>query len=813
MSEHLAKPTSAVTRSRIWGRTLLSLFVLVCLCGAGGAAWAFWSANVTSGSHGASVATSVNAGQTPSVVAAGSAVTVSWAATTLANGQAVSGYQIKRYDATTLVVQTVLSACNGTVVSTSCVESSVPSGTWKYSVTPLFAVNWRGTESAKSTTVVVDGDAPTNSLALSNVTGGAWLSGTTIYYAGGSAGSLTLTNSLTDAQSGPASSQTTTLTGTTTGFTHTPSTVSTPTGGPYVSSAFSWVAGTSSAPNEAVSGRDAAGNIATTNLSFVNDSTAPSAGTVSYVNGSTNGTNVSVSFTTGTDSASGVGTRLLQRASATLSGITCGTYGSFATIALGTNPTSPVTDVVTTPTCNKYRYVVSDNVGNTDTATSANVAHTAYGAHWTFDAGSGSTAVDSSGNANTGTLQATAGWTTGKVGTNALSLTGATTSYVDVPNTVVDTSESYSVSTWLKHTNLTGIQSYASISGSAVSPFYLQLKSGKFTFTQYATDSTTATTTTSMGVNPVVGTWYHVVGVYNKTAGTIELYVNGVSQGSVAAVGGWQATGHTAIGRATWGGANVDFFKGAIDDTRFYERALTGIEVADLAGTYSEAISGTTGLVNFWRLGESSAASPMDDITAANNNGTYVNTPTVGVAGAIAGDANTAVEFDGTADYASAARQISADLSIELWVKSTQNFSNDQGQPHCTYWWQGAALIDADKIGPGRDFGLSMCSGKIIAGVGSPDVNIVTSATFNDGAWHHVVFTRTQTTGAMTLYVDGVSVGTATGSTQLLDSTATLNIARSTGATNYFAGSMDEIALYNTVLTPATVSAHYNSGQ
>ena len=56
---------------------------------------------------------------------------------------------------------------------------------------------------------------------------------------------------------------------------------------------------------------------------------------------------MSVTFAAGTESGSGLGTALLQRASAPLSGITCGIYGAFATVTGGTNPTSPLVDTVT----------------------------------------------------------------------------------------------------------------------------------------------------------------------------------------------------------------------------------------------------------------------------------------------------------------------------------------------------------------------------------------------------------------------------------------------------------------------------------
>jgi hypothetical protein len=81
-------------------------------------------------------------------------VTVSWSAAKFADGGNVPGYVIRRYNALTNAEQTVLSACNGIVAATSCVEHTVPTGSWKYTVTPA-AGSWRGTESAKSATVVV----------------------------------------------------------------------------------------------------------------------------------------------------------------------------------------------------------------------------------------------------------------------------------------------------------------------------------------------------------------------------------------------------------------------------------------------------------------------------------------------------------------------------------------------------------------------------------------------------------------------------------------------------------------------------------
>jgi hypothetical protein len=127
-------------------------------------------------------------------------------------------------------------------------------------------------------TVKLDTTAPTNALSLVNQSGGtSLLSGSTVYYKGSVAGQFQLQNTLSDALSGPASSSFAALGGTATGWSFTGSTVSTPSGGPYVSNTFSWSGGTTTSPTEAVTGTDVAGitNTAAT-LTFTNDSTAPS---------------------------------------------------------------------------------------------------------------------------------------------------------------------------------------------------------------------------------------------------------------------------------------------------------------------------------------------------------------------------------------------------------------------------------------------------------------------------------------------------------------------------------------------------------
>jgi hypothetical protein len=115
-----------------------------------GAAHASWSG---SGSVTAQVqAATMPVGAAPTVSATGRTVTVSWTAATVA-GQSVTGYTVKRYNAAD-VTQTVGAGCSGTLTGITCTESSVPAGTWTYTVTPSLA-SWQGAESSASAAVTI----------------------------------------------------------------------------------------------------------------------------------------------------------------------------------------------------------------------------------------------------------------------------------------------------------------------------------------------------------------------------------------------------------------------------------------------------------------------------------------------------------------------------------------------------------------------------------------------------------------------------------------------------------------------------------
>ena len=75
----------------------------------------------------------------------------------------------------------------------------------------------------------------------------------------------------------------------------------------------------------------------------------------------------------------------------------------------------------------------------------------------------------------------------------------------------------------------------------------------------------------------------------------------------------------------------------------------------------------------------------------------------------------------------------------------------------------------------------------------------------------HVLFES----GAIVLYVDGVQVASGTGGTAARTAVPNITFGRQSdpsGSGNPYAGYLDEVSLYNTVLSAATVAGHHNAG-
>jgi len=212
--------------------------------------------------------------------------------------------------------------------------------------------------------------------------------------------------------------------------------------------------------------------------------------------------------------------------------------------------------------------------------------------------------------------------------------------------------------------------------------------------------------------------------------------------------------------------------------------------------------------IRYYRLDESSGSIGYD-IAGAGANLTYHGSPTLGASGAISGDSDTAVTFaSGSSQYASSTNTFglptgSAAWSLEAWVKIAA---------------APAARQEVLAIGEaGTAFAAAyiavQSSGKVEAGLWT--VNVVSAAAISTGVWHHVCVTYGGgVSGTVTLYLDGVSQGTTTGTGALAYTGNALCVAAGSGASaiDYCSATIDEPAVYASALSSARVSAHYSAG-
>ncbi|MBK1783133.1 glycoside hydrolase family 2 [Prauserella sp. ASG 168] len=191
-----------------------------------------------------------------------------------------------------------------------------------------------------------------------------------------------------------------------------------------------------------------------------------------------------------------------------------------------------------------------------------------------FNEGEGTTAADSVGGADAELTGAE--WTTG-VHEGGLSFAGDGEADSGAP--LVDTAGSYSVSAWAKLDEAgDGFQTVVSQDTGANSAFFLQYSGQDERWAMSFVGLRTLSPE-----KPEPGRWYHLTGVRDAQAGTVELFVDGEKVDEQGACGAAESTGNTVIGRAQYGGNEVDHLRGDVDDVRVFDRALSEDEIAELA--------------------------------------------------------------------------------------------------------------------------------------------------------------------------------------------------------------------------------------
>jgi glucose/arabinose dehydrogenase len=188
------------------------------------------------------------------------------------------------------------------------------------------------------------------------------------------------------------------------------------------------------------------------------------------------------------------------------------------------------------------------------------------------------------------------------------------------------------------------------------------------------------------------------------------------------------------------------------------------------------------------------------DSSGNGNNGTLTGNPPF-VAGRIG---TQAISFNGVNQYATVPISVRTNFTVAFWVNTTASTTG-------TVWTTGLGMISADVAGVANDFGISlMVNGQVGFGVGNPNTSLASIASINDGNWHHVAVTRTSSTGLMEIYVDGVLNPTTNGPTAARTAPNAIRIGGILSGGGFFPGIIDEVRIYNTVLSAAEINALAN---
>jgi PKD repeat protein len=248
----------------------------------------------------------------------------------------------------------------------------------------------------------------------------------------------------------------------------------------------------------------------------------------------------------------------------------------------------------------------------------------------------------------------------------------------------------------------------------------------------------------------------------------------------------------------------------AVDgDGNIANSATVSVTVASAVGSsYAETVL-NDGASLYWRMGGSSAQGASD--LAGDNDGVVRSGVTSTSSGALTSEPGPAYNFNGTSTgYINSTNvaPVGQGFSAELWFKTTTV--------------TGGKLIGYGSSSSGNsssyDRHVYMLSNGRLAFGTYPGITraITTTGTYREGNWHHMV--ASQGWDGMKLYVDGQLVGS------LPDNTSQdyLGFWRVGGdnlaswpnrpLTDYFSGQIDEVAIYDRVLTPQEVNDHYSKG-
>jgi len=393
-------------------------------------------------------------------------------------------------------------------------------------------------------------------------------------------------------------------------------------------------------------------------------------------------------------------------------------------------------------------------------------------AHYGLNEGSGSVVVDQSGHGNDAVAYNDPARLSSGILGGAYGFNGGD-EYVEVVNEAVDPDNDLTISFWISFPAITPQEG---IMGEGEWDWYIRLWQDRINCVIFEEDGT-GHFLYSM-TQPVPDVWYHVVFTHDNN--TTRLYVNGLleAEDTIAFVRKDEMT-RLRIGKH-WDGGAI-----RLDEVQIYNQALNGDAVELLHGQQGSLL----GYFGF---------DALTLVDGSGNGNDFISAEYPVLKDGAESMIDHCVAFDGIEDYyegAAAALDPTNAFTLTLWAK-LDTLSSEAGMlANGTNWdW----MLRYFNTTEGINFMLKDSGGvshHIYSGV-VPEV----------GTWHQIAVTYDGSVG--TLYVDGVSVGSAILPGGLLDSGDRLFVGRhwSFSGTSY---SMDELYIYGKAFSSELIARQY----
>jgi len=443
-------------------------------------------------------------------------------------------------------------------------------------------------------------------------------------------------------------------------------------------------------------------------------------------------------------------------------------------------------------------------------------------AEYKFDENTGTTAYDSSGNGNNGTLHNTAVFAPGKLG-SAIYFDGSTAgndTHVQLPDGAFNSLSQGTVSAWFKSNLDSSASDFQNIlvlyetGGGTFWEFAYQVSTN--TIEIYADGSGCSTQTGSFTGPKTAAGWHHVA--FTVDGSTNKVYVDGIEStrtgGSASNTCFFDnyasfGTENYAIGCYNFGAApacNADeMWRGYIDNVRIYDYARTP---AQIAWEYNRGKP-----VLWWKFDEGTG-------TTANDSAGFSNSGTLSSSSWSTGKINTA--WNGTG---------------ALWVSRSNNSDLDFGASDSfsvSGWFKSDSATNPAN---GTEYIVSTSAGNTIAGYqvyaktdgtvcfgidddGTwTDIESCTANDFYDGTWHFFTAVRNVTDDTTNIYIDGKLMDSDTDpTTATLDGNGAFYVGDFDGDNNAtsgieeFAGDIDDVRVFRYALTQKQIQLIMNEG-